>query len=993
MASIAEAKSEEHVRNDQIAFHVEVAGASGIPKACQTLVQLGGFCFQEPVSSKPDDQESTEPGGWRFESYEEILFRKAAKAEAEAAGPKTGKDKKKEQAQAPPPAVPDFPQPTSVFRFPQPCGSKEERQRLLNAVAGSPLTVTLLQHHTDPPQLMGSAKLDLSPLIHQTSNVSAEVELVWAKQYLERLKEDCEGEAAAKTAANTAVVEDPDNPQEEHAAEAAKQNLAGHASSSFAEPTSGVLRVHVLVAAPLGQVLCCEDLHDWTVLTVQLDGLYKLPESLLSCGGPLPEGASGLIKDHPLDYSVRILGCQFDGGQVFAPETTEKQASAQQTPRAEGNMTDPEASREVSPRPETIEPASMFDCEIGKEEFVEGLARAGFIAAHTDGVSVFEFLDSRSKTGTIGLQAFAQLNDIEETAGPQLLVALYKTLTEKYEDLTDAFNNLDSGGADCLTLDSFRAALIDLGYSQESSDIDKIFRALDSQHSERLQREDFMSIGLHAKLSGMTKASKLSQWLLQCFGSVEVLLKHMDPEHAGTLHDEDFAEKVQALGYHSSEDVKELFYFLNPVDASHVSTTQLTLLVSLDPIAFQANLYSLEDFLLGSTYDHQAAFDRLCGETRSDMLGIEFTEKLQALGHKSNIIDSRIIFAFLCDSKHSCVSRTELSALSAFNATSKFGRIVAFKAFVDGLGGASAAFQKLFDDHTQTLLAAESKEPCIKWQRSVNSVYRGREWLQQFFNTIKDERGRNLTDMTKMLSGGVWLYFFPKLVGHGHPIDFKEITDPAQVVIARTARWHHAQAFLDLRRLAAPVSTDGGVPEIEFRAFLSQVPRQPDDVDSAGDLPAIPFGSARTYLKGIIRLDRELTRLSPRNISPLPQADGKPLIPPPPEKPLPPTVGQELELEARRILARLASEFSRMCRDSGLEEVQGGSSFPAAELHKVLGRTTPRGAFNNWLREQDAGSIWKELSAELRPAIVRWVRSEVKDGPLCGLVGTEKDAL
>jgi len=118
MASIAEAKSEEHVRNDQIAFHVEVAGASGIPKACQTLVQLGGFCFQEPVSSKPDDQESTEPGGWRFESYEEILFRKAAKAEAEAAGPKTGKDKKKGASTSAASSSPRF--STTNFSIPVP---------------------------------------------------------------------------------------------------------------------------------------------------------------------------------------------------------------------------------------------------------------------------------------------------------------------------------------------------------------------------------------------------------------------------------------------------------------------------------------------------------------------------------------------------------------------------------------------------------------------------------------------------------------------------------------------------------------------------------------------------------------------------------------------------------------------------------------------------------------------------------------------------------
>ena len=60
------------------------------------------------------------------------------------------------------------------------------------------------------------------------------------------------------------------------------------------------------IAGPIGRVLCPEDLHDWSVLSVQVDGCYGLPEGLAQ----LPEDVG---------YSLRLLGCSFDGGHLVTP--------------------------------------------------------------------------------------------------------------------------------------------------------------------------------------------------------------------------------------------------------------------------------------------------------------------------------------------------------------------------------------------------------------------------------------------------------------------------------------------------------------------------------------------------------------------------------------------------------------------------------------------------------------------------------------------------
>jgi len=193
--------------------------------------------------------------------------------------------------------------------------------------------------------------------------------------------------------------------------------------------------------------------------------------------------------------------------------------------------------------------------------------------------------------------------------------------------------------------------------------------------------------------------------------------------------------------------------------------------------------------------------------------------------------------------------------------------------------------------------------------------------------------------------------------------------------------------------LAAPVHQDGVGPELEFRAFITQVASQPSGINEAGDLDNTPYRACQTYIKGSIRLDRPLLQLCPRDVrAPLSPA-GETYVPPPPPKPPPPTVNEELEKEASRVIGLLAFEFASMCHEYGLEDPQIVGPKGEIGKHAALGnKGVKRRMFVDWLEQQMDGTAMKEIGTEIRPAIVRLVRAENKDGPSCGLGGNEHDA-
>ncbi|CAJ1347673.1 unnamed protein product, partial [Effrenium voratum] len=722
---------------------------------------------------------------------------------------------------------------------------------------------------------------------------------------------------------------------------------------SFTPPAPGHVLLKISTAAPLGRILCPEDLHDWAVLSVSIDGMYRLPQKLLEAGGPLPEPgtAEGPLETHPFRYSARVLGSDFNLGQlvlphVDVPEPTEEEGSP------------PEPDSPTSPEPDI-----SFD--IGTEEFTESLMRAGFPAAKVDGPAAFNFL-CRPRTGLggrIGLQDFLRLLEISVPASTERLLELYDKLVEKHESIETAFNALDANLEGALTQEAFSAGLEELGLE----DVEPLFVALDSSRQGYITREDFRILSMTKRMKDLELASTAVRWLVTAAGSLPALLEQVDEQKQGSVTLQDFLSAATRLGFPeaSAPGLEVAFGFaqLAEPEAESLSHKAFLSLKALEADVPSA-LVKLEELLF-----HDSADPALQTLSRAESVSfLEFQTGLQGAP-----LEPQALF-FVLDSGAGSLGAPAFASVQAVNAAAQLRRLANCRRFVEnGFGAIDAnAFRALFEQGDE--FEAEETLPRVSWPKAEVRSYRGRQWLQRLLNTLQDDRGRNLMERNPgSQSGGAWLYLFPVLEGQSTASDFKELPD-AQVGMAKLARWHHARAFLDLRRLVAPGA------EVEFRAYLTQVEAQPQ-----GDFEAdwtTPYRACETYIKGIIRLDRPLQRLCPRDVRLPMQPSGEPYIPPPPAKRPPPTVNEELEKEAAKIIGRLSFDFARWCHDSGFTEDKDVGP-PALGKKGVK-----RHAFLQWLQESD---VLKDLGDLLRPAVVRLVRAE-KSGPACGLSGNENDA-
>ena len=291
----------------------------------------------------------------------------------------------------------------------------------------------------------------------------------------------------------------------------------------------------------MGRVLCPEDLHDWTVLSIQVDGIYQLPQKLLEAGGPLPEPgtAEGPLESHPLRYHLRLLGCEFKEGQLILPhvelppETTDDPTDA---PEAE-------AEESVPATPATPEDVSF---DIGMEEFQEALMRAGFADAKVDGPELFGFL-CRPRTGLggrLGLQDFLRLEEIVVPAPVEKLLQLHSFLLEKHETLEMAFTNMDAAAEGALTRESFAVGLEELA----PDDLESLFVALDASRSGYISREDLRILAVTKRMSELDSASKAMRWLVAACGSLQKLLQQVDDQRSGRITRESFISTAERLG-------------------------------------------------------------------------------------------------------------------------------------------------------------------------------------------------------------------------------------------------------------------------------------------------------------------------------------------------------------------------------------------------------------------------------------------------------------
>eukprot|EP00927_Polykrikos_kofoidii_P035827 TRINITY_DN30343_c0_g1_i1.p1 TRINITY_DN30343_c0_g1~~TRINITY_DN30343_c0_g1_i1.p1 ORF type:complete len:1568 (-),score=298.28 TRINITY_DN30343_c0_g1_i1:61-4311(-) len=657
--------------------------------------------------------------------------------------------------------------------------------------------------------------------------------------------------------------------------------------------------------------------------------------------------------------------------------------------------------------------AGTFVPNVGQEEFVEGLIRAGYVNAREDAPALFDFLHEK-KTGCIGPQEFDRLGELgAPPASSAQLLQLHDFLAEKIGDTSSfaeaAFSQLQAAGGegdttlDCMDLETLRKGLANLEFpaaGEGGVEAEAIFTALDPG-AGGVTCESLRTLTLHRRLTQLYAIEKVAQWLIGCCGSLQGLIQQVDDTKSGTITADSWRAAMERLGYPDLDEADLAFQFV-ALEKRHdgVDSAALSALEHIDAAALPQALPKFRQLIEGGSGEIEAAFARLRG---ADHVGSEplifkdFEVGCQRLGYRIRP-EPRTLFALLASDAWDVVGQAELRVMATHLSAVSRGRLANCKAFIlDAFGNAGSAFRKLFDDCTEQYQIAETTQPCLKWPQPSVSGYRGREWLQRLLNTLGDERGRNCTDEGEVQTGGAWLYFFPVLAGGNSVTDFKKLP-PASQKDAKLARWHHGQAFADLRRLGAPAQHEGTGTRIPFRIFLSQLELQPADVREGIELPKAPFGESRTYLTGFITLEQPLVRLCPRDIPPLPQACGEdgvaqPLIPPPPEKKPPPSSSEELEFEARRIVGRLANEFARMCHERGLEEDQIIGHGGAVGPYKLLGHEVERGFFMQWLRGQDAGGIYRELAADLRPAVVRHVRAQVPRLPACGLNGSEKDAM
>lgn len=180
-------------------------------------------------------------------------------------------------------------------KFIRTCG-----QELYDDLVDKELVVTLRDVKAEDA-VIGQASLNLSPLLHDCTEVGGEMELKLTPEYHKKWFPEPEAENPdPKAKAKAKAKAEPKAPSVEPPAE-----LPPTPTSPLRPPTTKiVLRVSVqeLVAPP-------EDRGSWTTLALGVRGVYGLPERLSTLGIASPEE----MELHPLKYRAALLGESLDG--------------------------------------------------------------------------------------------------------------------------------------------------------------------------------------------------------------------------------------------------------------------------------------------------------------------------------------------------------------------------------------------------------------------------------------------------------------------------------------------------------------------------------------------------------------------------------------------------------------------------------------------------------------------------------------------------------
>lgn len=193
-----------------------------------------------------------------------------------------------------------------------------QNQDLYNDLVTRRLEVTLRDAGAGADNaIIGSAELDLLPLLHASTEISTELELKLTEAYYEKWWPPPEAEkmeeapkAAAKGKAGKSVTPTPEPP---------KTPLKPKFEGDTPPPT--FISITVSVEELIGPV---EDRNCWTTMGLDVKGVFSLPEQLASLGVANPDDVSG----HTLIYSGAILGENLGDGfltkRAEVPEEAEE---------------------------------------------------------------------------------------------------------------------------------------------------------------------------------------------------------------------------------------------------------------------------------------------------------------------------------------------------------------------------------------------------------------------------------------------------------------------------------------------------------------------------------------------------------------------------------------------------------------------------------------------------------------------------------------------
>lgn len=183
---------------------------------------------------------------------------------------------------------------------------RKQAQDLFNDLVSKPLSITLRDAGADSV-VIGRTEISLLPLLHDSTEVTAELELkltpeYHAKWFPEEVKESDPKDKKAK---------------DKKAPEPAKVVPEVKVEQPPVEVRPTKIVVSVTVNDLVGPV---EDRDCWTTLTINTKGIFSLPETLTSAGMASPEDTEG----HPMIYHASMLGESLGIGSLAPPIEADK---------------------------------------------------------------------------------------------------------------------------------------------------------------------------------------------------------------------------------------------------------------------------------------------------------------------------------------------------------------------------------------------------------------------------------------------------------------------------------------------------------------------------------------------------------------------------------------------------------------------------------------------------------------------------------------------